>query len=309
MVNNIKSRILFLFSLITTLLFSSFVIGAVEPSLESVTERQLSLDNLVIALKPDKNPDKMLEEKKALENYFSARLGCPVDVIIPLSTAVIIQGMANGTIDLAYLSSTGAVSALDRDIADPFLAGEIDGKTYYFSYWVGLKTAPYQNVEALKGKPIAFASRTSTSGFLIPMWDLYQKDYLTVGEGPEHFFGAENVYYGVGYVSAIERVLSGEAEAAAVSYYVLDKGRHLSPEQRAQLKKIASQGPVPTHVIAVRRSLEPQDKALLKDMLLSLNQENPELRDKVFNSKLVEVNPEEHLRVTREALEFVAEIE
>lgn len=298
---------LLVFLVITTLLLPSITQSA-EPPSGPVADERFSLENLVVALKPDKNPDKMLEEKKALKDYFSTRLNCPVKVIIPLSTAVIIEGMANKTIDLAYLSSTGAFKALDLEIADPLLAGEINGKTYYLSYWVGLKTKPYKGVGDLRGQPIAFASRTSTSGFLIPMWDLYKKGYIESGEGPEQFFGPGNVYYGVGYVSAIERVFAGEAEAAAVSYYVLDKDKHLSLQQRGKLKMIASQGPVPTHTLAVRRSLDPKDKALLKHVLLSLNQENPELRDKVFTSKLVEIDPQEHLRVTREALEFIAEI-
>ncbi len=299
-------RLLILLLIVTILL--PLVTRAVESGPDFVADKGFSLGKLVIALKPDKNPDKMLEEKGSLEKYFSTRLGCPVEVIIPLSTAVIIEGIANGSIDLAYLSSTGAVKALDRGVADILSAGEINGHTHYPSYWVALKSKPYQSVDDLQGKPIAFASRTSTSGFLIPMWDLYKKGHISAEGGAEQFFGRGNVYYGVGYVSAIQRVLAGEAEAAAVSYYVLDKDKHLSSAQRAKLKRIASQGPVPTHTLAVRRFLKPRDKALLKAALLSLNQDNPELRDKVFTSKLVEVDAEQHLKITREALEFVSNL-
>ena len=35
--------------------------------------------------------------------------------------------------------------------------------------------------------------------------------------------------------------------------------------------------------------------------------QNTELRDKVFTSKLVEVNPDEHLRSIREALDFLGD--
>ena len=33
-----------------------------------------------------------------------------------------------------------------------------------------------------------------------------------------------------------------------------------------------------------------------------MNEENPELRDRIFNGELVVVQEDEHLRVTREAL-------
>ena len=55
--------------------------------------------------------------------------------------------------------------------------------------------------------------------------------------------------------------------------------------------------------LCARASLSTSDLKLLRLALLSMNQENPTLRDQVFNGKLVEVNADEHLRVTREALE------
>jgi phosphonate transport system substrate-binding protein len=260
---------------------------------------------VVVALKPDKNPDQMIEEKKALADFLSPKLGKPVEVIIPTSSAVIIEGFANGTIDVAYLSSLDMINARKAGAAEILLAGEIDGKTSYQSYWVTLKEKPYKSVEELKGKPIAFASRTSTSGYIIPMWDLKQKGLISEPD-PEQFFGAGNVSYGTGYVSAIERVLNGQVEAAAVSYYVLDKDKHLSAEQRAQLRKLAEQGPVPTHVLAVRTGIAAEDRHKLKEALVSLNEEeHVSLRDRLFTSKLMEVDADAHLGGLNDALEFL----
>jgi phosphonate transport system substrate-binding protein len=264
----------------------------------------ISLKKVVVALKPDKNPDKMLQEKQALEKVLGTRLGKPVEVIIPLSSSVIMEGMVNGTIDLGYVSATDMILARERGAAEVLVAGEIKGKPYYSSYWVALSEKPYSRVEDLKGRPIAFSSRTSTSGFLIPAWDLVKKGLVAPGASPEEFFGRGNVWFGVGYVSAVERVLSGEVEAAAVSDYVLDEDRHLTPEQRGRLKKVAEQGPVPTHVIAVRASLSESDRAILKEAIRFMNEPaQQELRDKVFTSKLIEVSSAAHLAPLREAFE------
>ncbi len=261
---------------------------------------------VVIALKPDKDPELMAQERKSLSAYLSERLGKPVDVIIPLTSAVILEGLANGTVDLGYLSATDMVNARKIGAADLLLAGEINGKPSYPSYWVALKDKPYTKVEDLRGKPVAFASRTSTSGYVIPMWDLKQKGLVATANA-EEFFGRNHVIYGTGYVSAIERVLSGEAEAAAVSYYVLDEDKHLTAEQRGRLKRIATQGPVPTHVIAVRASLSPADRASLKTALETLNApENHALRDRLFTSKLISVDADTHLGGLRAALEFLS---
>ena len=276
-------------------------------ALPSSIHADLGLEKVVVALKPDKNPEQMLQERKTLAEFLTKKLGKPVEVIVPLSSSVIIEGFANGTVDLGYLSATDMVAARKKNAGQILLAGEIDGHNWYQSYWLALKEKPYSKVEDLKGKPVAFASKTSTSGYLIPIYDLKRKGLLTKPD-PEAFFGAGNLFYGTGYVSAVERVLNGQAEAAAVSYYVLDKDKHLTIEQRAKLKKVTEQGPVPTHVIAVRTTIPDPDRETLRKALEAMNdKENAELRDKVFTSKLVPVNADEHLRSIREALDFLGD--
>ncbi len=267
-------------------------------------------DTVVFALKPDKDPEKMQEEKGKLEAYLGKELGKKVEVVIPLSSAVILQGLENGSIDAGYLSGTDMVGVKDAGTGEILVAGEIEGNPWYKSYWISLKEKPYTSVEDLKGKSVAFSSATSTSGFVIPYWDLVKKGLLEKGDKPEKYFGEGNVFYGTGYVSAAERVLNGDAEAAAVSYYVLDKDKHLNAEQRAKLKMIASQQPVPTHVIAVRSALDKDTKTALKAAVLKLNEdENTELRDKLFTSKLIVVEDEDaHLESIQEALELVKAI-
>jgi len=247
----------------------------------------------------------MAQERRSLADFLGARLGRPVEVIIPLSSAVILEGFANGSIDLGYLSATDMINAAKIDAAALLLAGEIAGRTDYRSYWVALKEKPYASVLDLRGRPVAFASRTSTSGFVIPLWDLKQRGLIQSAR-PEEFFGPGNVSYGTGYVSAIERVLAGQAEAAAVSYYVLDEDKHLSADQRARLKKVAEQGPVPTHVLAVRASLPPAGRAALRAALETLNEPaHTALRDRLFTSKLVAVDPDQHLASLRAAIAFL----
>jgi phosphonate transport system substrate-binding protein len=258
---------------------------------------------LVIALKPDKDPEAMLAERKKLTAVLSAEMGRPVEVIVPLSGAVIVEGLANGTIDVAYISATDMLNARRSGAASLLLAGEIDGQTWYRSYWVALKEKPYQSVQDLHGLPVAFSSRTSTSGYVIPLHDLHKKGLISSRGSAEEFFGTGNVWFGSGYVSAVERVLRHEAEAAAISYYVLDQDKHLSPDQRARLKKVAEQGPVPTHVLAVGRRVSEADRDQLRGALLALNQpEHDELRNHAFVSRLVEVDETEHLQPLVDAL-------
>ena len=263
------------------------------------------LDKVVVALKPDKNPDAMLEERQDLGTWLESALGRPVEVIIPASGAVIEQGLANGTIDLAWVSSTSLARYREAGVAELLVAGEIDGETSYRSYWVSLAGKPYGSIEDLQGKPVCFASPTSTSGYIIPTHDLAQRGLITAEDGPAGFFGKGNVLYGTGYVSAIQRVFSGQAEAAAVSDYVMDENRHLTEEEKSRLKVVQSQGPVPTHCLAIRATIPADGVDLLRATVLQLNTGNSGLRDRIFGSVLKEVNPDEHLDSIQRALAFV----
>ena len=287
-----------LFGLIVSLLAS---IGCTPQNDDSVGA---SVQKIIIAMEPDKDPDAMLEDRVALEGYLTQTTGKPVEAMVPISSAVIYEGLRNGSIDVAYLSATAAAKLVENDVIDILLAELINGQPSYLSYWITLKDAAYQGIEDLKGQPIAFSSRTSTSGFLIPVWDLYSQGLVDLESGPEGFFGEGNVFYGVGYVSAVERVLDGSAEAAAVSYYVLDKDKHLSAEQRARLRMLDSQGPVPSHVVVVRRGLSETDTALVEEALLKMNQNAVELRNRIFGAELTPADTISHLRTTREALKI-----
>ena len=268
----------------------------------SSSSNGLSLKKLIIALKANKNPEKMLSEKEALEKHLSAKLNRTVEVLIPSDSSVVVESFRNGTLDLGYLSSTDAARNLDQDTASILLIHLKNEKPHYQSVWLSLSEKPYQSISELAGKPVAFASRSSTSGYLIPSWDLAQKGHIGPDRSLTDFFS--EVLYGTGYVSAVEKVLSGEVEVAAVSDYVFNgDNKYLSDEQKSRLRIVQQQGPVPSHTLCIRSSISREDAAIIEAALLDMNHESPALRDQVFNGELVKVEPNEHLRVTREAIE------
>lgn len=269
----------------------------------SLLATSVSAADVVIALKPDKNPEAMAKERTTLGAHLASKLGGPVQVIVPTSGAVIQEGLANGTIDLAYLSGSDLVQVLERKTGSLLLAGEIDGKTSYESLWVAKAGTTWTSIAELKGHPVAFTSRTSTSGFVVPRLDLVDRGLIPAEPAdPAAFFGPGNVSFGTGYVSAIERVLSGQADAAAVSDYVILKDKHLTPEQKAKLRIVQRQGPVPTHVIAVRAGLDAALTDRLRAALQGLDADAPALRDQVFGCRFVVADAASHLAVIRRAL-------
>lgn len=297
-----RKSIILLQALLSLAIFScSEQSGESEISDEEQSSK-LSLNKVVIALKANKNPEKMLAEKEALEKFLTTNLGREVQVLIPTDSSVVVESFRNGTLDLGYLSSTDAARNLDQETASVLLIHLKNGRPNYQSVWLSLKDKNYQTIEELRGQAVAFASRSSTSGYLIPVWDLAKKGLVGPKTSLTDYFSL--TIYGTGYVSAVEKVLSGEVDAAAVSDYVFTgDNKYLNDSQKSRLRIIQEQGPVPSHTICARTTLSPSDRAILKNALLAMNEENPTLRDQVFNGELIEVDQVEHLRVTREALE------
>jgi phosphonate transport system substrate-binding protein len=265
-------------------------------------------EELVVALRPDKDPDAMVEEREQLAAFLQAELGRAVRVIVPTSGAVVEQGLGNGTVDVAWGSSTSLAQYRERGIGELLLVSEVDGKTSYESYWLGRAGSGLKGVESLRGKPVAFASPTSTSGYVIPLHDLAQRGLVDATSGAEGFFGKGNVHYGTGYVSAVRRVLDGSVVAAAVSDYVYLGDKHLRPEEKAELEIVARQGPVPTHCLAGRAGLTEADRAALTEAFLRLGEQDPDLEMRIFSGPLRVVDADAHLRPIEQALAFVRQL-
>lgn len=279
-----------------------FAAGAIVMS-QLASASDWSGKNLVVALKPDKDPEAMLAERGALAEFLASELNCKVEVVVPLSAAVISEGLRNGSIDLAYVSATEMAMLEKSGVAELLLANDFGGRTDYDSIWLVKNDAPYSSIEDLEGQPVAFSSRTSTSGFLIPLLDLQKRGKVSGVADLEEFFGRGNAHFGTGYVSAAEMVLSGRAEAAAVSDYVFLGDKHLNGQQKQALRVLQTQGPVPSHILAVSKRISPEDRALLLKALLTLNEPtNTDLRDRLFTASLVEVETDDHLQTIREAL-------
>ena len=270
----------------------------------------LSIRSLNIALKPNKNVQAQRADEKSLGQALEKVIGIPVNIITPNNKTIIEAGLANKTIDVGYVSSSDAISFADNKVAEVLVAGQHESVDpegnnykgpYYFSVWLTLKDRSYESIADLKGKKIAFSSRTSTSGYLIPCWDLIKKGIIPEGGSLENFFGEDNIFFGSGYVSAVEQVLEGKAEAAAVSYYVYEKDKHLELAQREKLKVIQRQGPVASHTFCARMSLSSEDRKIIKDALIQIVKDKPELSQSLFGGTLTSVNATEHLKAPRDA--------
>jgi phosphonate transport system substrate-binding protein len=116
------------------------------------------------------------------------------------------------------------------------------------------------------------------------------------------FFG--QVTYGGGYDKALQAVLRGQADVAAVSEYAMFPP-YLTPAESSQLRVLYSISGVPAHGVAIDDDVPASTRNKLIAAMLKLNEpaNNPMLKSLYNSTKLVKVNHDNHLKPIRNALQ------
>lgn len=110
-----------------------------------------------------------------LGEYLSEELGRPVLVQVLSDYAAVVEGLGFGHVDMAYLGPRTFVIANHRYGAQAIVTQLIDGSPFYHSYFIVPHDSPLQSIDELRGKSVAFADPSSTSGALIPKLELINR--------------------------------------------------------------------------------------------------------------------------------------
>ncbi|MFN7177149.1 MAG: phosphate/phosphite/phosphonate ABC transporter substrate-binding protein [Thermaurantiacus sp.] len=270
---------------------------------------------LVFAFQPQKDPAGIKAAADRMSAALSQRLGRKVDVLIPLAYAATVQALVSRRADAAWVSSLPYLLA-QRDGGAELLLAEVRTdtrgreRTDYDSVFVVPVDSPLRTFDDLKRNAkslrMAFTSNTSTSGYVFPYARMVREGMLRKGQPPEHAF--RSVSYAGGYTQALEQLLAGRADVAAVSDYTVEGPRRATylPEERQRELRILARTPgVPTHVVAVRGGLDARTKSSIREALLAVSRSDPGLLSDVYGaSSLRVVDPGRHARATVQAIEM-----
>jgi phosphonate transport system substrate-binding protein len=258
-------------------------------------------DRLVVAFQPQENTLALRPNAEAMTAHLSGRLGLEVRVYLPTSYAAVVEAMRAGHADVGYFSARPYVIAHEMADAQALVAEvRTDGNTFYYSQWYARTDGDLETLADAQGHPAAFTSPTSTSGYLFPLAELVRQGLVPQGGSPDAFF-SQHVFAG-GYEQALRALVAGQVDVAAASDYAFE--RYLSEEEQAGVRVIARQGPVPSHLMAVRGSLPDSLKAELRAALLELNEPaNRELLENVYGAAgFAAVDHDEHVAMLEESL-------
>ncbi|QSJ17209.1 phosphate/phosphite/phosphonate ABC transporter substrate-binding protein [Nostoc sp. UHCC 0702] len=263
---------------------------------------------------PSRSDSTDLQNKaNAVGAFLSKELGIPVQAKIGDDTAAV-EALKVNQADVSFLSSRPALKAEQLANAKLYLAEvrpNYSGRYTYDSVFVVPNNSPLTTkdsakatLEQLRGKKMAFTSPTSGSGFIFPVSELVKEGFVPNRDRLDGFFG--QVTYGGNYGKALQAVVRGQADVAAVSEYALNPP-YITAEEKSKLRVLHKISGVPAHGIAIDDDVSDADKERIVNALLKLNEsQNNQLLSSLYNStELVKVDHNSHLAPIREALQRV----
>ncbi|EHC18162.1 phosphate/phosphite/phosphonate ABC transporter substrate-binding protein [Fischerella thermalis CCMEE 5273] len=269
--------------------------------------------NELVVIFPSRSDSTDLQNKaNAVAAFLSKQLGVPVKAQIGDDTAAVEALRANRA-DIAFLSSRPALKAEQLANARLYLAEvrpTYSGKYTYNSVFVVPKNSPLKTqstakatLTQLRGKRMAFTSPTSGSGFIFPTAELVKQGLVPNRDRLNDFFG--QVTYGGNYSKAIQAVLRGQADVAAVSEYALNPP-YITEAEKNQLRILHKIPGVPAHGVAIDDDVPVATRNKIINAMLLLNQpQNNQLLRNLYNStELVKIDHNQHLAPLRNALQL-----
>ena len=227
---------------------------------------------LRVGLVPNQNPEKVEAEYAPLADYLSEELGQPVELSVPASYNAVVEAMASGELDLAYVGGLTYVQGRERAEVRP-LVTEVNPMTHdttYRSVVIVPSESSVREVSELRGEDFAFGSVSSTSGSLYPSIMLKEAgiDYRTdLGE---------KTYTG-GHDATAQAVAGGRVDAGGIEDRILYRLEEEDAIEEGSVRVIEESEPIQGYPWVVRDDLPDDLEGSITDAYL--NMEDPELLD------------------------------
>ncbi|MEZ5666604.1 MAG: phosphonate ABC transporter substrate-binding protein [Alphaproteobacteria bacterium] len=239
-----------------------------------------------VGLLGGENEQDRLARYEPWRQHMEARLGVPVELYPASDYAGVIQGLAAGQLEFGALGASSYAAAwleTNGGVEPLVVAREDDGTTGYYSVMYTLADSGITSIEDMEGKSLAFADPDSTSGYLIPKFQL--GDLLGV-DPEEGYFSRTG--FGGGHEQAVVAVLEGQYDAG-VTWTSL-QGDPATGYSRGNLAEMVAKGMldmnqiriiwnstlIPNGPNAIRSDLPQELKDLVRGIIVAMPLENPE---------------------------------
>lgn len=251
-------------------------ISAVNPALASDWRAQMPVFR--IGLLGGENESDRLRNNECMRVQMEERLGVPVEMFPAPDYAGVIQGLLAGQLDYAGLgaSAYAAIYLNDPEAVEPvFVSSEADGSLGYIAAMYVRADSDIHSLDDMRGHSLAYADPNSTSGYLVPRFELAQ-----AGIDDTTYFSSTG--FGGGHEQAVVAVLQGQYDAGVT--WASGQGEPSEGYSRGNLRRMVDNGLldmadlriiwesnlIPNGPIVMRKSMPAEARTIVEDWLDTL---------------------------------------
>jgi len=245
----------------------------------------------IIGIVPEHNIFRQKERYEPLALYLSKKLGLRVELRIMAGYRNVLESIATGELDAAFLGSFTAAAAIRRTGAQPLARPQYpDGTSTYHGLLFTRKDSSIRSVQDMRGRTFAFVDRATTAGWLLPLH--YFREHGIAD--PEAWLG--EVYYTGTHEDAIMDVLNGKADIGAAKNTVFAALAEADERITNELEIFATSPPVPENGLLACRDVEETLRMKLREVLLAmhLNREGRSALDTLGVTEFIETTEKDY---------------
>jgi phosphonate transport system substrate-binding protein len=221
------------------------------------------------------SPRGTVESYQLLLSYLSEQLDRPVELVQRLTYEETNRLVESGEVDLAFVCTSAYITGHEAFDMQLLVAPQVNGTATYQSLLIVPTNSTAANIGDLRDNVFAFTDPISNTGRVYPTYLVQQ-----LGFTPETFF--TRTFFTYNHDDAIRAVASGLADGAAVDSLVYTYALERDPTLAEKVKVIHRSPDFGIPPVVVSPSLRPQLRALLQEILLTMD-ENPEGRRALSN--------------------------
>jgi phosphonate transport system substrate-binding protein len=216
---------------------------------------------------------------RQLLDYIGGKLGREIEIVQRKTYGEINELLARGQIDIAFICSGPYALGKEKYGLELLATPQVQNSHFYQSYLIVNTNSAFRSLADLRGTTFAFTDPDSNSGKLVPTVWLAQ-----MGETPEAFF--RKTIYTYSHDNAILAVVRGLVDGAAVDGLIWEYFHQKNPTFTSKTRIIRKSEPYGIPPIVASKSLTPQLKALIRQELLAMHQDNE--GKKILNELLID---------------------
>lgn len=206
-------------------------------------QQSRDIDVLRIGILPDQTGDASANPYQGIFDRLEEETGIRVELVVPPSYEALTEMFRREELDLAYFGAVTFLKAHREHGASPLVMRDVDMN--FTSHFLVKNDSKATKISDLRGGTLAFGSKLSTSGHLMPRHFMKQDNIV-----PEEFFG-EVLYSGAHDRTALW-VRDGKADIGVANSKVVDRMYRDGVLTQDQVRILSTTAPYPDYVWAIQ---------------------------------------------------------